>query len=110
MIRRPPRSTLFPYTTLFRSRQHLGDLAGEQVRGESRVVSDDGGWLRPRDQVLGDSLGGDPNRIVSEVVGDDAAPAVGPELDVHAHARRSPRVEPILAVGFAGDLTRAAQL
>src|SRR5258708_17893650 len=24
MIRRPPRSTLFPYTTLFRSRQKLG--------------------------------------------------------------------------------------
>src|SRR2546427_1211536 len=24
MIRRPPRSTLFPYTTLFRSRQQLG--------------------------------------------------------------------------------------
>src|SRR2546430_10642805 len=24
MIRRPPRSTLFPYTTLFRSGQHLG--------------------------------------------------------------------------------------
>src|SRR3712207_7260164 len=29
MIRRPPRSTLFPYTTLFRSRPELGDvLAG----------------------------------------------------------------------------------
>src|SRR3712207_7691026 len=31
MIRRPPRSTLFPYTTLFRSRgevQHQVDLAG----------------------------------------------------------------------------------
>src|SRR6266496_5564274 len=27
MIRRPPRSTLFPYTTLFRS-QRLGGLAG----------------------------------------------------------------------------------
>src|SRR2546425_12870251 len=26
MIRRPPRSTLFPYTTLFRS--HLGDAIG----------------------------------------------------------------------------------
>src|SRR2546429_4487511 len=26
MIRRPPRSTLFPYTTLFRSRQHPGHL------------------------------------------------------------------------------------
>src|SRR3712207_8648857 len=26
MIRRPPRSTLFPYTTLFRSRDHLEPL------------------------------------------------------------------------------------
>src|SRR3989449_6583600 len=29
MIRRPPRSTLFPYTTLFRSRR----LCGEGLRG-----------------------------------------------------------------------------
>src|SRR4026209_2981984 len=29
MIRRPPRSTLFPYTTLFRS--DLGDLLGRDV-------------------------------------------------------------------------------
>src|SRR3712207_8009803 len=28
MIRRPPRSTLFPYTTLFRSRSVLATLAG----------------------------------------------------------------------------------
>src|SRR2546430_3513207 len=27
MIRRPPRSTLFPYTTLFRSARDLGPLA-----------------------------------------------------------------------------------
>src|SRR3712207_8959305 len=27
MIRRPPRSTLFPYTTLFRSHKHLLGLA-----------------------------------------------------------------------------------
>src|SRR5258706_15114276 len=27
MIRRPPRSTLFPYTTLFRSRQRRGQVA-----------------------------------------------------------------------------------
>src|SRR5258707_5018958 len=26
MIRRPPRSTLFPYTTLFRSGQHAGQF------------------------------------------------------------------------------------
>src|SRR5256885_8954387 len=42
MIRRPPRSTLFPYTTLFRSVRHDGDdggLAGENFRegiGEPR--------------------------------------------------------------------------
>src|SRR3712207_8660377 len=30
MIRRPPRSTLFPYTTLFRSEEG-GGLVGEQV-------------------------------------------------------------------------------
>src|SRR2546422_2791519 len=28
MIRRPPRSTLFPYTTLFRSEEHGDPLAG----------------------------------------------------------------------------------
>src|SRR5256885_4695017 len=29
MIRRPPRSTLFPYTTLFRSDPHLSRRAGD---------------------------------------------------------------------------------
>src|SRR2546427_1810230 len=32
MIRRPPRSTLFPYTTLFRSGQDRGRLAQQRVR------------------------------------------------------------------------------
>src|SRR2546430_7827330 len=30
MIRRPPRSTLFPYTTLFRSRCRGGEVRGER--------------------------------------------------------------------------------
>src|SRR2546427_4211811 len=34
MIRRPPRSTLFPYTTLFRSIDHRGTLAGIGVTWE----------------------------------------------------------------------------
>src|SRR3712207_8838444 len=41
MIRRPPRSTLFPYTTLFRSRRLLrrpGVELHEQVHGDRRVV------------------------------------------------------------------------
>src|SRR3712207_7584220 len=37
MIRRPPRSTLFPYTTLFRSPQQGQDRAGEGHRHDGRV-------------------------------------------------------------------------
>src|SRR3712207_7947348 len=39
MIRRPPRSTLFPYTTLFRSRGLFGVflVGGEDSRGGRRV-------------------------------------------------------------------------
>src|SRR2546430_8972170 len=34
MIRRPPRSTLFPYTTLFRSRQQGGLMSARLVNAE----------------------------------------------------------------------------
>src|SRR5258707_3058623 len=37
MIRRPPRSTLFPYTTLFRS---FGDSLGGQIRRPKRLGND----------------------------------------------------------------------
>src|SRR5258705_8902138 len=40
MIRRPPRSTLFPYTTLFRSDQ--GRRSGAARRGELRLSVDGG--------------------------------------------------------------------
>src|SRR5256885_6901350 len=33
MIRRPPRSTLFPYTTLFRSRGWGGGIGSDESRG-----------------------------------------------------------------------------
>src|SRR3989442_5418503 len=45
MIRRPPRSTLFPYTTLFRSREKVGD---QSVQVGRREVSAD----TPRHRVL----------------------------------------------------------
>src|SRR3712207_8069754 len=35
MIWRPPRSTLFPYTTLFRSRGARGQVAAPQHRGHA---------------------------------------------------------------------------
>src|SRR2546428_932383 len=44
MIRRPPRSTLFPYTTLFRSRSHL-----------ARAPPRRGGGRRVRDPVVSPS-------------------------------------------------------
>src|SRR3712207_8043456 len=56
MIRRPPRSTLFPYTTLFRSDQERGDLpAGEGAVREvpQRPLAGDG---------LVDALGGQVGR------------------------------------------------
>src|SRR2546427_3679904 len=37
MIRRPPRSTLFPYTTLFRSPARAA--SGSRCRGRSRALS-----------------------------------------------------------------------
>src|SRR2546426_6511721 len=44
MIRRPPRSTLFPYTTLFRSVHELDSVA--DVQGEF-VVAAEGSQLDP---------------------------------------------------------------
>src|SRR2546430_7666306 len=44
MIRRPPRSTLFPYTTLFRSAQQLADLG---VGGLAAAVADGGEQVGP---------------------------------------------------------------
>src|SRR5688572_33500743 len=44
MIRRPPRSTLFPYTTLFRSRPG----AGERARGRPARRAPRGGARRAR--------------------------------------------------------------
>src|SRR5258707_8595910 len=46
MIRRPPRSTLFPYTTLFRSKAKHGD------RAEDRAGGEDGECPSPGDGVL----------------------------------------------------------
>src|SRR3712207_8369716 len=66
MIRRPPRSTLFPYTTLFRS---LGEgvLDGVEVGGVGRQRQEAG--------ASGLDGGADGRAVVSrQVVGDDDLP------------------------------------
>src|SRR5258708_24860903 len=52
MIRRPPRSTLFPYTTLFRSLQHRGPLVLDLLAAFLRRFLDGGDELvlQPRSE------------------------------------------------------------
>src|SRR3712207_9135965 len=42
MIRRPPRSTLFPYTTLFRSKFDAGNVNENYLAWGSRALNDNG--------------------------------------------------------------------
>src|SRR2546430_10154972 len=65
MIRRPPRSTLFPYTTLFRSDRPVAvELGGLLVDAEQGRQGDRNldGWtpalpLRARTEVAGEGVG-----------------------------------------------------
>src|SRR2546425_10913961 len=69
MIRRPPRSTLFPYTTLFRSHQRDAIALEEHVLGAAQ-----------------------PDALRSEL----ACPArVGRYVGIGAHAHPPPRVSPL---------------
>src|SRR3712207_8733435 len=54
MIRRPPRSTLFPYTTLFRSEP-------EQLDPEVRQPGADRAAERGEDEALGEHLAHEPS-------------------------------------------------
>src|SRR5436309_7680241 len=85
MIRRPPRSTLFPYTTLFRSEQgpYLGGL--ERFPPVARVVVEPASGLGPElvpgdllldqargaESLLAEGLRQEPARAVQDV---DTAP------------------------------------
>src|SRR3712207_9190885 len=88
MIRRPPRSTLFPYTTLFRSTRAdaLHVLArGARRVGAVRVGEPALGVLVPRVRLLGprvDDVEPDPVALVR--LGDEVV-AVGDDLRSEEH-------------------------
>src|SRR2546422_10913977 len=69
MIRRPPRSTLFPYTTLFRSRggdprrAARGDTARAGPAPPARVVHADGARDGPAGRRLGARLQDRPGAL-----------------------------------------------
>src|SRR3712207_8767975 len=59
MIRRPPRSTLFPYTTLFRSQPRFNPLRlreGTWARGADQIVID-AATAQERGLGVGDTVG-----------------------------------------------------
>src|SRR3712207_8416087 len=76
MIRRPPRSTLFPYTTLFRS---FGD------DGDDRIVTGDG------HDGSGEVKDGDGTGVVDGGPGDDRI-ITGPGDDGSGKDRKSTRL------------------
>src|SRR2546421_7944555 len=51
MIRRPPRSTLFPYTTLFRSAEQARDDGVSGLASRRRRARDDGGRSRSEEHT-----------------------------------------------------------
>src|SRR3712207_9212665 len=91
MIRRPPRSTLFPYTTLFRSRRRaLEGIAG--ARRLAGVGDHDPGQPAARPQVVGGerpALQAQPARALVERVVDRVAGVV---QDVEVLDRKSTRL------------------
>src|SRR5258707_7340585 len=71
MIRRPPRSTLFPYTTLFRSLD-LSDIQADAVRFEEQITAlvardpEASAYVRKLEEQASDLLEDDDNENRSE--------------------------------------------
>src|SRR2546427_12955569 len=70
MIRRPPRSTLFPYTTLFRSHDRAASVAGPQPVRQA----EEGAPPHQREQAVRDRERVEREREERVRPGDDADP------------------------------------
>src|SRR2546429_9009289 len=99
MIRRPPRSTLFPYTTLFRSQQVLSRT---QLL---RMINDFGLYPRHRRRRA-------PEQLVSMMLGDidivptmENAPQQGKEKDFDAFRISFTAESALLAQQVTNNLT-----
>src|SRR2546426_1278082 len=97
MIRRPPRSTLFPYTTLFRSRDPAAEAASEvaaREAGLSFIKLDgtvgccvNGAGLAMATMDLVKYYGGEPANFL-DIRGSSKPPkGVGPLPDITPHRR-----------------------
>src|SRR2546426_1650623 len=68
MIRRPPRSTLFPYTTLFRSRTYVGALPGRIIHALQRCETRNPLLMLDEVDKMGADVRGDPTAALLEVL------------------------------------------
>src|SRR2546425_2342611 len=120
MIRRPPRSTLFPYTTLFRSDLVEDEHGGDAVRGrdQQESIEQTGARLRPpsrRDDhdlvdVGGDRLGPGPSLTGGAARQDAPArpharycgAALGVHLELHHVSRYYAVIVPVLELAAEG--------
>src|SRR2546422_7324945 len=73
MIRRPPRSTLFPYTTLFRSQRLLEVIEHDRGQVEVGVTLDGGAEALPRAAVTDAPVAPLLRDLPAEPVGKSAA-------------------------------------
>src|SRR2546426_5653941 len=109
MIRRPPRSTLFPYTTLFRSdgagcadRERHAERVGDDEAGGARDREDDNEPGRPVDLLNGGAELADPEGVEEDVEqpamegdrGEHGPPAPVVPRDRSRGAHRPERVGP----------------
>src|SRR5260221_6871219 len=68
MIRRPPRSTLFPYTTLFRSHiARAGHKAIALVGGGTAMIGDPSGKSEERPLASADAINAHAERIHAQL-------------------------------------------
>src|SRR3712207_9152968 len=86
MIRRPPRSTLFPYTPLFRSGLRVARGVAARLRRDQRLRGDAGG------------RGDDPRQVLAAHLLEGAEEALrpprqGPAQELEAHRRGLARSE-----------------
>src|SRR5438445_762415 len=103
MIRRPPRSTLFPYTTLFRSQSGIPGIPERRVRPEApaqeerpNVARPDRARTEPPAVVAPERPRAEPRRPAESrpQSAPPAPPRVQPPAAPPAPPRNEPRAEP----------------
>src|SRR3712207_5271842 len=91
MIRRPPRSTLFPYTTLFRSEVLFKAEIGAVARGVCQVQ---GVWVAPAHRGRGIGAAG------TAAVVEYARTAIAPVVSLYVNDFNAPARGAYARVGF----------